>query len=261
MPAGPVAKSGDPEARMEEEFVVLMQIDGNAHAVAVLPSLITVVGDIDTDAVLDQLEMAFGELKSAAVGKTRGETQSRPFSNEDVSVSLGQPVAQAQLGYFVEAPGPADPRSDAWRLLLYVLSHDYEGRLGKKAISDAGLAYYIGSEYRSDGINAWISLSAGVDPNKIEALRELLHTELARLHREPPSNAELAEAKDNRLGRAVSSAQSNAELATELAREWLWYGELPSIANLRLRLQSISRQDIVNEIPLFTSGTTIVVAK
>ena len=207
---GAAPKSSDPATRMEQEFAELMQVDGNTHAVGALPSLITVVGDIDMDAALEQLEQAFGAVKSADASKSRA----KPFSNETVSVSLGKPVAQAQLGYFVAAPGPADPRSDAWRLLLYVLSHDYEGRLGKSAISDAGLAYYIGSEYRSDGINAWISLSAGVDANNIEALRELLHSELARLRREPPSNAEIAAAKSHRLGRAVSSAQSNAELAT-----------------------------------------------
>lgn len=256
-PDGSIAKSGDPATRMEQEFAALMQIDGDAQALAAVPSLITVVGDIDVDAVLAQLEQTFGTLQPTDSKRLR----SMPLANDAVTVSVGKPVAQAQIGYFVAAPGPGDPRSDAWRLLLYILSHDYEGRLGTRAISNTGLAYYIGSEYRSDGFNAWISLSAGVDANKIEPLRELLQAELGRLLSEPPSAAEIAAAKSNRLGRFFSSAQSNAEIATQLAKEWLWYGEIQTVATLRQRLDAVSRAAVLEEIAAFTSGKTIVVAE
>ena len=141
------------------------------------------------------------------------------------------------------------------------MSHDYEGRLGKKAISDSGLAYYIGSEYRSDGNNAWVTLSTGVDADKIAPLSELLSKELERLVSEPPTDAEINEAKNYRIGRLKSSAQSNAELATQLATQWLWYGEVLTAASLQKRLDAVDRQQVLDEIASFVAGKMIVVAE
>lgn len=250
-------KSSDPATRMEQTFTGLMQADRFSPDARAVPALITVVGDVDVKTVLEQLETSFGPLSYAKATATRAPV----FSSETMTLATGMPVAQAQLGYIAAAPGPRDSRSDAWRLLLYILSHDYEGRLGKKAISDAGLAYYIGSEYRSDGTNAWISLSTGVDAKKIAPLSNLLHAELEGLASDPPTDNEISEAKNHRLGRLKSAAQSNSELASEIATLWLWYGELLTVDSLRERLAMISRQDILAEVASFSSGKTIVIAE
>jgi predicted Zn-dependent peptidase len=144
-------------------------------------------------------------------------------------------------------------------LLLYILSHDYEGRLGKAAISDRGLAYYIDSRYRSNGEEAWVTLSVGVDTGKIEELDTLLRAELDRLTTQQPTLAEIEEAKSYYLGRARSAAQSNAELNDSLARDWLWYGDILSPAALGKRLAAVSREDVLAIIPAFTAGKTILV--
>ncbi len=167
------------------------------------------------------------------------------------------PLAQTRLGYIVNAPPPGDQAADVWRALLYILSHDYEGRLGKEAISRRGLVYYIDSEYRSDGASAWITLSIGVDPNKLNAMRDLLQQELQRLLSEPPSAVELDEALAHRLGRARSAAQSNAELAEKLGREWLWHGQLETPDALLRRLSRISQHDLQNALRAFTRGTIV----
>ena len=86
---------------------------------------------------------------------------------DTLRVRLDHPIAQAQLGYVVPAPAPSARDALAWRLLLYVLTHGYEGRLGTEAISKRGLLYYIDGQYRSDGENAFVSLTMGVDPAKL----------------------------------------------------------------------------------------------
>jgi predicted Zn-dependent peptidase len=176
-------------------------------------------------------------------------------------VSLGVAVAQAALGYIVAVPGPGDARFDAFRLLLYILSHDYEGRLGVAAISQRGLAYYIDSRYRSDGVNGWITLAVGVDPHKMDALKALLETELQRLVDAPPTMAEVQEAKTHFLGRATSAAQSNAELANALAEHWLWFDTVPTRDQLEQRLNAVSHADVQQAAADFASGMTIIVAE
>jgi len=67
------------------------------------------------------------------------------------------------------APPPGSREGLAWRMMLYVLTHDYSGRLGRSAIADKGLAYHIYSDYRTDGPRGLAALWTGVDPARADA--------------------------------------------------------------------------------------------
>lgn len=249
--------SDDPATRLEQAFADVMTAEKQGLPDSVAVSLIVISGDVSREESLAALEKHFGDLQA-------GAEATRPaagFEPEDIVINLGHPVAQAQLGYIVPAPGPEQDRHYAHRLLLYILSHDYEGRLGKKAISNRGLAYYIGSRYRSDGVNGWITLSVGVDPEKLAPMKSLIAAELERLRDQPPTVAEFEEAKAHLIGREKSSAQSNEELSTALAKEFLWYGETRTSAELAKSFSTISRSQVLDIVPDFIDGTTIVVGE
>src|SRR5690606_24555767 len=238
--AGKADAPADPETAIEQVFASRMYADApSRESNSLSPALIVVSGDVEPEGMLQLLDEAFGGLAAPQHHRASGG----PEENDGglVEVHLERPVAQAQLGYIVAVPGPGNEASWAHRILLYILSHDYEGRLGKEAISNRGLAYYIDSRYRSDGAGAWITLAVGVDPGKLPDLNDLLQAELARLEKESPSQAEIEEAKRHFIGRALSGSQSNAELSSTLAEQWLWYGELLSAEDLELRLQRIDR--------------------
>ena len=241
----------DPATRLEQEFDGIMQVAAGTAT----PALIVVSGDVDVAETLALLESGFGAMAPG----TRAAGATPAFAPAARTVRLGVPIAQAQLGYIVPAAAPRDSVAAAQQLLLYILSHDYEGRLGKAAISDRGLAYYIDSRYRSQGEAGWITLAIGVDPEKIGALHALLQSELQRLLDEPPTIAEVEEAKAHFIGRARSASQSNAELAASLSRQWLWYGDVQTVKQLERRLAPISRQDVLDVIPDFIKGSSIVV--
>jgi zinc protease len=255
--AEPGVLSFDPETRLEETFAGIMSGGAGLLPGADSPARVVISGDVEAAAALEGLETWFG-ADQAAPGIER---PSSGFDRNDIEVHLGVPVAQAQLGYVVPAPGPTDEDAFAWRLLLYILSHDYEGRLGKEAISKRGLAYYIDSRYRSDGENGWVTLAVGVDPDKLAPLKALLEAELIRLRDQPPTAGEIEEAKRHSLGRARSAAQSNEELSSRVAEQWLWYGELLAPADLEARLREVSLQDVLAAIPAFTDGVTVVVER
>lgn len=250
------ALSLDPERRMQQEFASILGLDVPAVPEHPVPSLIVVAGDIDAQTAQRLLESSFGKLDPPKQVSVRRN----PIRHGERTVNLGLPVAQARLGYIVAAPAPDDPDYDAYRLLLYIVSHGYEGRLGKEAISRRGLAYYIDARYHSFGGPGWITLDAGVDPGKLEQLKRVLDEEFRRLETHPPTPAELEEAKNHLLGRAVSAAQSNEELAGALARDWLWYGEIPSVDSLRRRLRHTDLDGVRRVTPAFTDGLTILVA-
>jgi hypothetical protein len=220
------------------------------------PVLLVVTGDVDPARALGLLENGFGHASA--------EKWLRPASRQipapaELERHVSFAVAQEQLGYLVQVPGPLDETRAAWQMTLYILTHGYEGRLGKAAISEKGLVYYIDSAWRSDGTNDWITISTGVDPQKLDAMKALLREQLDLLISRPPSTDEIEAARNHLLGRFVSAAQSNGELAESLARQWILHGSLPAYDDLKRRLDEVSRQDILQLLPAFSRGTVVSV--
>jgi hypothetical protein len=250
-----VSISSDPALRLEQLMTGI--IDMTSSCMDRQPAVIVVAGDVEADAARTALNKAFGAISPDRPTLLEPTWKQVP----DMSVSMGRPLPQAQLGYLFQVPPPNAPDADAWRLMLYILSHAYEGRLGKKAISDRGLVYYIDSHYRSNGNSAWITMTTGVDPAKLRALESLFRAELARLASEPPTATEIAEARRHFVGRARSAAQSNEELSAELARQWIWYGHLQSAAELQAALDQLSDDEVRATAAAFARGTMITVTE
>jgi predicted Zn-dependent peptidase len=266
--AAPAAAAGadasdtnDPGERLELLFRDVLGLrlasSGPGEAGSAVPLLAVVTGDVEPDTALRILSEAFAGMAPPPAQPRAASLN--PSARMEVESALTRPVAQERLGYVVAAPGPTEPAAAAWQMALYLLSHGYEGRLGKKAISERGLVYYIDSEYGSDGRNGWVTLNIGVDPDKLPAVRELMRAELERLVSEPPTQADLDEARRHLLGRQLSAAQSNRELADRLSREWLWYGEVPRYEDLRQRLERVTLQELLDVLQAFTAGTIVAV--
>jgi predicted Zn-dependent peptidase len=258
--AGPMAaatggQSVDPIALLEETFTGLLGLTMPAVEVAG-PILLVISGDIDPPHVLQQLEDSFG---TGPATKWLLPDAIAPLAPVDVEKHVDFKIAQEQIGYLVQVPGPREQTRAAWRMVLYILTHGYEGRLGKAAISHRGLVYHIDSGYHTDGTNDWITLQTGVDPTKLPAMKNLLREQLNLLITDPPSAAEIEEARTHLLGRYISAAQSNTELAESLANKWILHGDLPGYEDLKRQLEAVSRQDIMQMLPAFTNGSIVSV--
>ena len=139
------------------------------------------------------------------------------------------------------------------------MSHGYEGRLGKEAISRRGLAYYIDASFRPWLSSGVVTLAAGIDPGKVDAFKALLKSEVARLHAEPPTDAEIAEAKRHLIGRKISAAQSNGEIAEALIRDVLATGGPESAAAFAARLDQVTRTDVLNAVKALQNRPAVTV--
>ena len=223
---------------------------------ASVPALIVLVGDIDPASCFEQIERSFGALPAAAplaAHRLRVETP------ETIVDRRATAAVQSQLGFATVAPAPAEPRAWAYRLLLYILTHGYEGRLGQELISRSGLIYFINSAYHSDGPSAWISIRMGVDPDKLEPTHRRFTELLAALRSEPPTAAELVEAQHHLIGRRRTAYQSPAELSALHAREWLEQGRLLSAEEFERRVLAVDLAQLRAIVPEFLAGAFAVV--
>ncbi len=250
----PPVEVDDPASRLELAFDELLGLEPLPLAAGVAAAVV-LVGDLRASEALPAVEEVLGDLRPA-----RAAPGPLALAARQARLELTAAKAQARLGYVVPAPSPADPDGPAWRLLLYVLSHGYEGRLGKEAISRQGLVYSIEARYRGDGRNGRVTLSMGVDPRKLRAMATLLRQQLAELGRRPPTGDELAEAKAHLLGRRVSSAQSNEEISAALAEEWIVWGRLLADEEYAAVVRRVTLADLQRILPAFISGAVVEVA-
>lgn len=249
----PAVDDTDPLALLESTFRDLLGLR-YPHIKPAGPVLLVVSGDIDPATVLAHLEGTFADLP---LEKWQLPQRSEPLIPVELEKHVSFPVAQEQLGYLVQVPGPRARTQAAWQIVLYIINHGYEGRLGKEAISRRGLVYYIDNTYGTDGTNDWITLSMGVDPGKLPAMKSLLREQLDLLLSQPPSPEEIETARNYLLGRHISAAQSNRELTETLAVQWIMHRSLQTEDDLKQRLENVSRDDILEVLPAFTRGSIV----
>ena len=245
------ASEQDPEFRLNQALGELVggTIHGRPGVRAPMPALITLVGDIDSSAAFEALQKEFGNLPIPPA------LPFPPLQVRDREKTIRLPgKPQSQYGYAIPAPAPAQRASIAFRILLYTMTHGYEGRLGKELITQKGLIYYIGNDYKSDGKNSWISITFGVDPDKLTETKDAFNRILNELRTTLPSAEEIAEAKEYLIGRRLTANQSNAELSAFYAKEWIEQGGLLTDAEFETKVRSITADEVKQAIPAFLNG-------
>lgn len=251
-PPSAESRSDDPEARMQQ--LIAAQF-GQPSIRPPRPLAIIVSGNFEPEKAFEILGRQLGTTLPAKVGGAvgRGSASAPKLVRERIP----RPLPQGSIGYVVEGPPSGTREALAWRMLLYVLTHDYSGRLGWSAISDKGLVYHIYSSLRTDGVRSWATLSTGVDSDKADAMEAELRAQLAGLLTNPPNAAEVDAARNHLLGRDLTAAQSNEELAAKLAREFVETGGLRSHEQLRAALQTITHADLQVAAQAFARGTIV----
>jgi len=235
--------SQDPLGRVEEIFAGMSSAPAQGGLVAIALS-----GAVAADVVAP-----------AGYARLASKAMSVRLPDDDIEITLDEPKAQHAVGYASAAPAADSANALATRIALYVLSHGYSGRLGQEAISRRGLAYYIDAEYRAGIEGGLVTIATGVDPGKVDAFRNLMKGEIARLKSEPPTDAEIAEAKRHLLGRKVSAAQSNEEIAEAMLRDFLAVGRPESADAFKARLEAVTREDILNAVDALQKGAVVTV--
>lgn len=252
--APPPPPSDDPGTRLEQMIAAQMPVTARPPT---RPIVAVVSGAIDRDLAFAALERALGRLSATRAPAVAIDQMLRSGPPRLVRERIAQPRAQAALGYVAEAPPPATREALAWRMLLYVLTHDYSGRLGRSAISDKGLVYHIYSCVRTNGTRGWATFKSGVDPEKLDAFEREVRAQLARLAANPPSPAEIDAARRHLIGRDLSSAQTNEEVADKLALEFVESGALRNHRTFADLVATITPAEVAAAARYFAGGTIL----
>lgn len=245
-------RSEDPATRLQQLIAAQM---GSAAGHAPNPLAVTISGNVGEKQAFDILERQLGGRTPGKV--SNASAPASPGGPGIIRERIPRPLSQGAIGYVVEGPAPGTRKALVWRMLLYVLTHDYSGRLGRSAIGDKGIVYHVYSSLRTDGTRTWVTVSTGVDPSKADAMEAELRMQLARLTSVPPSAAEVSSARNHLLGRDLTAAQGNEEIAAKLARNFIETGGLRSHEQLRALLRTITSADLADAARTFADGTIL----
>ncbi len=176
--------------------------------------IITLVGAVDTNQVVDQVEAAFGDWRSAQVDMPQAPDAPGLDAGQRVFVPMEEKV---QSDIILGVPGPRRSAVDyleasVANTILGVFG--MMGRLGQSVREDQGLAYYAYSQLAGGlGPSPW-SVSTGVAPQNVEqAIKSVVH-EIERLLTEPIPEDELEDTKAYRTGSLPVSLETNDGLAS-----------------------------------------------
>ena len=134
------------------------------------------------------------------------------------------------------------------------------GRIGDVVREKSGLAYYAYSSLSAGtGPGSW-EISAGVNPQNVSKVRNLIHDELDRFAQEGVTEEELLDSKANFIGRLPLSLESNGGVANALLnieRHQLgldYYRRYPDLVN------KVTKEDVLTTARKFIDVNRLAVA-
>jgi zinc protease len=153
-------------------------------------------------------------------------------------------LVQTQIGFGHEGISRSDPERFAAMLTNTVLGGGgFSSRLMKTVRSDAGLTYSIGSGFASRREGGPFIVSTFTRVAEARRVVDLVLAELERIRHEPPTEAELADAKTQTVGGFALGLETSAAIAGSLVSLDVQGLPRDSLDVFRGRIRSLSTDD------------------
>ncbi len=223
--------------------------------------LLTIVGGIEPAQVLDKVRQVFENWQNPEQPEIPVIPEATPL--DQVTTQYTQVPGKSQSDIVMGAAGLRRNSPDFLAALVgnnILGQFGTMGRVGEAVREKAGLAYYAGSGLSGGlGPGPW-EVSAGVNPENVDRVMELIIQEIRRFTHEPVSNEELADTQANFIGRLPISLESNSGLASalyNLERFQLGLDYYQRYSNL---VRSITREQILQVAQRYLDPERLAVA-
>ena len=154
-------------------------------------SVVTVAGPLDPDAIIQEVERAFGKLPNG-----REPIAEAPLPQTGLRFShIKYTGSQAAVRVGFRAPGEHDPDEPATELLLRVLDDGMATRLYERLCDERGLCYDVSASYEAYADAGLFDIAADAAPERAEEVLSEIFGVLRALRDQGPSQSELDKAK------------------------------------------------------------------
>ena len=235
--------AGIPILGTEESVRAMTREDMLAnHAVywnAAANQVLTVVGRIRPEEALARARAFFGDMPAGTANTRPAVAMPVPTEARTVHGAAGTQQLQFRLGF--PAPVINDPDWYAFRVLNAITSGG-AGRIFREIRSLRGLAYSAGSGYQwFTDAGTWFA-GAGIDPENLEMVVDIMRGEVMRLRDELVGQDELEDKIGLFGGQQQVASELNLSRATQLAQQELL--GVPTAEELVARIRQVTAVDV-----------------
>ena len=178
--------------------------------------IVTMSGDVDREFVEKQIAPALSKFDGDG-GKPKLDVPSPSRRSVKVVAMPHKSQVDIALGLRAIPRNHRDYYSLSMANILFGQIGLY-GRLGRNLRDTQGLAYYSFSALDPRLVAGHWAIAAGVNPENLQKAIDGIKTEIERLHKEPLTEQEISDGKDNQVGSLKVMLERNAEMAGELFR-------------------------------------------
>ncbi len=199
--------------------------------------VVAAAGNIDHRAFATETERLLGKIEMGQ------QPQREPPVFQPKSETAPKPLDQAHLVLSFAAPGYRDPEIYTLQVLSNILGGGMSSRLFQEVREKRGLCYSVfsfGSAYEDGG---QIGVYAATSPEHAPELLNLTSDIMLSVARDV-TEAEIARAKSQLKASLVMNLESASARCDQIARQFLAFGMVPSIATLVAKIEAVTAGEV-----------------
>ncbi len=199
--------------------------------------VVAAAGNIDHKAFAGEARRLLGAIAEGH------EPQRETPAFQPTACTAEKPLDQAHLVLTFKAPSYRDPEIYVLQVLSNILGGGMSSRLFQEVREKRGLCYSVfsfGSAYEDAG---QVGVYAATSPEHSNELLELT-TGIMMSVAEEVTEAEVARAKSQLKASLVMNLESASSRADQIARQFLAFGQVPSMASLMEKIDAVTPEQV-----------------
>ena len=202
-----------------------------------------VVGDIDSEAVLAQIEKAFSGVRHGALPPVSLPAEPPQTGPRVVEESGVVELCRTHLAWHI--PHALHPDIPVLGVVSGILGSGRSSRLYRKIREEKGLVQSVDSWVYAPGEQGLFGVSAEIEKEKYaEAIQSIL-AEVEKLTTQPVPADELEKVKKQCVVALLSALKTTAGQATEMGGSWLRAGDLNFSSRSLERIQKVTPEELL----------------
>ncbi len=220
-------------------------------------TIIIVSGDIRESQVLSGVKKYFKDIRT---GKKLGKDKVSSVQSEPKIKVFEKDTDQTHMILGFKTKLGAEKERLALGLLVGVLGKGMSSRLFQKLREEMGVCYYVRSEMCDYTDHSYLTISTGVDKNRVEEVVKALVHECKKLKEELVDEKELKKTKDLLIGGMYMRLETSDALAEYYLEQEVLRGKMKNPKDLERDIRSITAKDLLRVANKFLTKNSMNLA-
>lgn len=238
----------------------------NDYHSAVMPNnlVVSVVGDVDADKIIEDFSNMFETPETAAITpKTELKNLKRPDFVPAKNIEKIITKKDTQTAWLILGYKTTDVFNEkdiaALTVINTVLGEGMSSRLFRNLRDSQGLAYQIGSTNLQGALDGTFLTYIGTNPKNLEEAKRGILREFQTLKTEFVSAIELTQAKDKILGNLLLSLETNMDNAQNQSYNAILNRDINYIEKYKKLIESVTQSDVLTVANKYFSRPYVMV--